>query len=174
MNIKVIYKNSRVEIFDTISFTTPQPFATKNMLTDFELHLDELKEKGLWLYAHYYEIDDEYKKSTDDTETPMAHRKFGWKFLLSQPNELENIIRVDIDDNTVLLRIENELYNFNLFKEKERLLMDNQGGAIYTRILNLYEYYKTSDMNNKCLTDEEAAREIGLSIETIDAMQSKV
>lgn len=45
------YRNGRVDVFDTMSFTAPSPLGKENALTNFELRFDELGIKGLWLAA---------------------------------------------------------------------------------------------------------------------------
>ena len=44
MNITIRYDNGRIDVFDTMSFTAPQPYPTTNMLTNFERKLDEVEQ----------------------------------------------------------------------------------------------------------------------------------
>lgn len=48
-------------MFDTSAFASSAPFDSKNMLTDFEIILDGIEEKGLWLTANYYAAKAEYR-----------------------------------------------------------------------------------------------------------------
>ena len=57
MKIEMAYRNGRVDVFDTMSFTAPSPLGKGNALTNFELRFDELGETGLWLAAHHYDAD---------------------------------------------------------------------------------------------------------------------
>ena len=57
MRIEMAYRNGRVDVFDTMSFTAPSPLGKENALTNFELRFDELGKTGLWLAAHHYDVD---------------------------------------------------------------------------------------------------------------------
>lgn len=54
MNVRITYPGGRIDVFDTSAFASSAPFDSKNMLTDFEISLDGIEEKGLWLVANYY------------------------------------------------------------------------------------------------------------------------
>ena len=56
MRIQVRYESNRLDVFDTASFTKPEPFDGANMLTNFEVRVDELGNTGLWLVAHQFQL----------------------------------------------------------------------------------------------------------------------
>ncbi|WP_165046336.1 hypothetical protein [Adlercreutzia sp. ZJ138] len=117
MRIQVRYENNRLDVFDTASFTKPEPFDGANMLTNFEVRVDALGNTGLWLMAHRYEISDAYVEGTQEGETPVARRKRGWRFLLAEASELESIEAVSIDGQTTLMRISGELADMVRFEQ---------------------------------------------------------
>lgn len=138
MNITIRYDNGRIDVFDTVSFTAPQPFPQTNMLTDFELKLDDLGKKGLWLAAHYYAIGQAYRESAGDDEVPVARRKMGWRFLLAQEDEVDHIQSVDMDGSPVLRRAAGTLFDYARFEAVASTLLGNQPAALYSRIMALY------------------------------------
>lgn len=77
MKIQIRYKNNRLDIFDTSSFTKPEPFDDANMLTNFEVRVDELGNTGLWLIAHHYEVSEAIAKTADEGETPWQGASAG-------------------------------------------------------------------------------------------------
>ncbi len=138
MNITIRYDTGRIDVFDTVSFTAPQPFPQTNMLTDFELKLDDLGTKGLWLAAHYYAVAPEYRESAGDGEIPVARRKMGWRFLLAQQDEVVHIQSVEMDGAMVLRRAAGALFDYARFENVASTLLGNQPTALYPRILALY------------------------------------
>ncbi len=55
MEIRIRYRNNRVDVFDADTFTKSEPFGNANMLTDFEVLFDQLGKTGIWLAAHSYD-----------------------------------------------------------------------------------------------------------------------
>ncbi len=98
-----IYYEGRIDVFDTDRFTEAQPFRSKSMLADFELHYGEIEESGLWLHAHCYAAND--ANSADDGEIPEARRKMGWRFQLADPGEAAGIRSIVMDGAAVLMQI---------------------------------------------------------------------
>lgn len=49
MKIEMAYRNGRVDVFDTMSFTAPSPLGKENALTNFELRFDELGKRDCGL-----------------------------------------------------------------------------------------------------------------------------
>ena len=97
MNIKIFYDNGRVDEFDTSDFTTSLPFTGTNMLTNYEVRFDTLQEENLWLHAHYYEINDAYAAESESNEVPVARRKKGWRFLLVDKREIDQVAKIIVD-----------------------------------------------------------------------------
>lgn len=140
MRIQIRYKSNRMDIFDTISFTKAEPFDGVNMLTNFEVRVDELGNTGLWLIAHQYEISDAYAKSTEDGSTPTARRKRGWRFLLAESGELDSIESLSIDGQLVLMRVAGELADMVRFDQMCDLWLPSAGAkGIAQRALQLFD-----------------------------------
>ena len=97
MKVEIRYQDNRLDVFDTASFTKADPFDGQNMLTNFELRFDSLGDTGLWLTAHFYDAAESYSKKTKEGQTPVAHRKRGWRFLLAESGELDCAESVSVD-----------------------------------------------------------------------------
>lgn len=65
MNVRITYPSERIDVFDTSAFVSSVPFDSKNMLTDFEINLNDIEEKGLWLVANYYAAKAECREGSD-------------------------------------------------------------------------------------------------------------
>lgn len=140
MRIQVRYQSNRLDVFDTASFTKPEPFDGANMLTNFEVRVDELGNTGLWLVAHQYEVAEAYAKAADEGETPIARRKRGWKFLLAEAGELPRVESVAIDGQTTLMRIAGELADMVRFEQMcELWLPMSAGKCIAARAVLLFD-----------------------------------
>lgn len=140
MRIHIRYADNRLDIFDTDTFTRTEPFDGPCMLTNFELRIDELGLTGLWLTAHYYDIAADYRFETAAGETPTAHRKRGWRFLLAEEGELAQIEGVTVDGQTVLMRIAGELADMVRFEQMcELWLSMADDSCVALRAVHLYE-----------------------------------
>ena len=73
MKVQIKYRDGRLDVFDTDSYTPSQPFGDGCMLANYEVPFDQL-EKGLWLQAHFYETDPRFKEGS-------------WRMTLSQSAE---------------------------------------------------------------------------------------
>ena len=140
MVIVIRYDNGRIDAFDTVSFTAPQPFPAKNMLTNFELKLDALGTTGLWLAAHYYDVDPAYRGDAEGGEIPVARRKMGWRFLLAQADEVAHVRTVELDGSVVMRRIAGQLIDYARFEERAKAALGEKPSAINKRVLALYDF----------------------------------
>lgn len=52
MKVRIEHEGGRTTLFDTLSFTEGSPFSGANMLTEFDLEMQEDPEKGLWITAN--------------------------------------------------------------------------------------------------------------------------
>ena len=140
MKIQIRYSNNRLDVFDTDAFTKSDPFSGTCMLTNFEVRIDALGKTGLWLTAHYYDADSGYAKQVSGENTPVAHRKRGWRFLLAEDGELPYIESVGIDGQTIMLRIADELIDMIRFEQMcELWLSMTDDGCIANRAVQLYD-----------------------------------
>lgn len=174
MIIQIRYENGRVDMFDTVSFTAPQPFPTTNMLTNFELRFDELGTCGLWLAAHYYDVSASYREGIADEEVPVARRRKGWRFLLAQASEIEDIRSIDIDGSTVMRRIAGELADISRFEECAGAALGSQPAALYPRILALYSFYEQQHgALGLSLDPDEIAAEFGFTAQMVEQVEAE-
>ena len=76
MKVQIKYRDGRLDVFDTDSYTPSQPFGDGCMLANYEVRFDQL-EKGLWLQAHFYETDPRFKEDLEDDVVPVGRRAMG-------------------------------------------------------------------------------------------------
>lgn len=173
MRVQIRYANNRLDIFDTSSFTKPEPFEGTNMLTNFEVRVDELGNTGLWLVAHFYEIDDTYAQSAEEGETPVSRRRRGWRFLLAEASELETIESVSIDGQTTLMRMAGELADMvRLDQMSELWLPAYSGKPIAQRAVLLFDALCQA-FPELAADTESVARMCGMSAQAIDELRDR-
>lgn len=93
MKVQSNNRDGRLNVFDTDSRTQSQPFGGGCMLADYEARFGQL-EKGLWLQTHFYETDQRFKEDLDDSVVPVGRRAMGWRLLLAEAGELEEVEQV--------------------------------------------------------------------------------
>ena len=98
----------------TSAFASSAPFDSKNMLADFEINLEGIEEKGLWLVANYYTAKAEYREGA--TDIPAARRSRGWRFLLATADEAKDLCDVTVDAETLIARICDSVCNMREFE----------------------------------------------------------
>lgn len=108
MIVKAYYSGGRIDVFDTDRMTdgTPQP---GTLLTNYALDLADVNGESLWLCSYYYEAADAYKEESGPKGLPVARRRDGWSFLIADADDLQKLIRVTVDGETVLIQIAGEL-----------------------------------------------------------------
>jgi len=174
MKIQIRYKNNRLDIFDPSSFTKPEPFDDANMLTNFEVRVDELGNTGLWLIAHHYEVSEAIAKTADEGETPVARRKRGWRFLLAESGELPDIESLSIDGQIMLARIAGELADMVRFEQMCELWLSKCGGqSITQRAVRLFDALCRA-FPELSANDAAIARMCGFSKQAMDELRVRV
>lgn len=108
MIVKAYYSGGRIDVFDTDRMTDGilQP---GNLLTNYALDLADVNGESLWLCSYYYEAADAYKGEMGPKGLPVARRRDGWSFLIADADDLQRLIRVTVDGETVLIQIDREL-----------------------------------------------------------------
>lgn len=139
MKIEMAYRNGRIDVFDTMSFTAPSPLGKGNALTNFELRFDELGETGLWLAAHHYDADPSYAEDRPESETPVARRRRGWRFLLAEASEVAELESVAVDGEVVLARILGEMVDVAQLKRSANLWLRSSGLSVAETIVQLFD-----------------------------------
>lgn len=108
MIVKAYYSGGRIDVFDTDRMTdgVPQP---GNLLTNYTLDLSDVNGESLWLCSYYYEAAQAYKDEKEPKDLPVARRRDGWSFLLADAEDMQELNRVTLDGETVLVQITGEL-----------------------------------------------------------------
>lgn len=171
MEIRIRYKNNRVDVFDTDTFTKSEPFGNANMLTDFEILFDLLGTTGIWLAAHSYDANPSYRSGAEVGSTPVARRRRGWRFLLAESAEVDEIETVSIGGDMVLQRICDELVDVLRLDETACAWVDGSDGmSTAGKIVALFE--TLSRVGPADAKRKETARMCGCSLALVNALQS--
>ncbi len=174
MKVEIRYRDNRLDVFDTASFTKADPFDGKNMLTNFELRIDALGNTGLWLTAHFYDAAEPYAKKTSEGETPVARRKRGWRFLLAEAGELESAESVSIDGKPVLLRVAGELIDMIRFERMCSIwLTASPGTPVAKQAVQLFDELCRAYPEDAA-DGERVARLCGFSLSAINELRERI
>ncbi|WP_165249357.1 hypothetical protein [Adlercreutzia sp. ZJ141] len=125
MKIEILYANSRIDVFDTDKLSPREPFAKTAAIVNYELRCDLLGERGLWLWVHTY--DTGTPQCADSENPPVGTRKRGWRFLLAEAGELDDVERITADGEEISFRIGGELVDAVRFRSMVELLVDDAG-----------------------------------------------
>lgn len=173
MKVQIRYESNRLDIFDTSTFTKAEPFEGANMLTNFEVRVDELGNTGLWLIAHMYETGESFANAAKEGETPTARRKRGWRFLLAEAGELSAIESLSIDGQTVLMKVAGELADLVRFEQMCDLWLPSAGGrSIAQRFVLLFDVLCRA-FPETAADGDAIARMCGLSKRAIDEVRER-
>lgn len=171
MDIRIRYRSNRIDVFDTNTFTKSEPFGNANMLTDFEILFDQLGDTGIWLAAHSYDASQSYRGETKDDSIPVAHRKKGWRFLLAENGEIDEIETVNIGGGIVLQRICGELVDVLKLDETASAWINNSDSL--SAVDKATELFETLSHSVPAGTPpEEVARMCGCSMALMGTLQT--
>lgn len=155
MNIQIFYDNGRIDEFDTENFTLPQPYEGANMLTNFEVRFDKLGTESLWLHAHYYDANPAYIQENPPGEVPVARRKMGWRFLLVDHREIDQVARIVVDGENAGWRQGGMFVNGIRFTQTARACCPLKDSAsLNARAVALHDYLAKA--HKELASDEEA------------------
>lgn len=174
MKVQIRYESNRLDIFDTSTFTKAEPFEGTNMLTNFEVRVDELGNTGLWLIAHMYETGGSFANAAKEGETPTARRKRGWRFLLAEASELSAIESLSIDGQTVLMKVAGELTDMVRFEQMCDLWLPSAGGRSITQRFVLLFDVLCRAFPETAADGDAIARMCGLSKRAIDEVRERM
>ncbi len=163
MKIEMAYRNGRVDVFDTISFTAPSPLGKENALTNFELRFDELGETGLWLAAHHYDADPSGTEACPDDETPVARRRRGWRFLLAEASELEELEWVAVDGELALARVLGEMVDVGQLRRSAELWLGTSNRSVAEAVVQLFDELSTVSQADCGIARDAIPRHCGCS-----------
>lgn len=171
MDIRIRYRNNRIDVFDTDTFTKSDPFGNANMLTDFEILFDQLGDTGIWLAAHSYDASQSYRGEAEDDSVPVAHRKMGWRFLLAESGEVDEIETVGIGGGIVLQRVCGELVDVLKLDETASAWISNSDGlSVADKAVGLFETLLGTVPTGT--PPAEVARMCGCSMTLMSALQA--
>lgn len=167
MRIEMAYRNGRIDVFDTMSFTAPNPLGKGNALTNFELRFDQLGETGLWLAAHHYDADPSTTEECPGDETPVARRRRGWRFLLAEASELDELEWVAIDGEMALARVLNEMVDVGQLMRSARLWLGTTNRSVAETIVHLFDSLSTVSHVDCGIARDSIPRHCGCSEELV-------
>ena len=167
MKIEMAYRNGRIDVFDTMSFTAPSPLGKENALTNFELRFDELGKTGLWLAAHHYDADPSYAEDCPDGETPVARRRRGWRFLLAEASEVDELESVTMDGEVVLARILGEMVDTAQLKRSVSLWLGSSGLSVAETVIRLFDELSAVSQADCGIARDAIPRHCGCSEELV-------
>ena len=104
MMIKTYYEGGHFVAFDTDRFTEELP-QVGNLLTNYAIDYDNENGERIWLSTYYYETNERYRETIGPTGLPVARRRDGWSFLLVDDMDMKTLLRLTIDEDTVLMRV---------------------------------------------------------------------
>lgn len=163
MRIEMAYRNGRVDVFDTMSFTAPSPLGKENALTNFELRFDELGNTGLWLAAHHYDVNPSGAESCPDDETPVARRRRGWRFLLAEASEIDELESVAVDGEVALVRVLGEMVDVEQLMRSARLWLGTSNRSVAETIIQLFDVLSTVSQADCGIARDAIPRHCGCS-----------
>lgn len=167
MKIEIAYTDGRIDVFDTVSFTAPNPLGKENALTNFELRFDKLGDTGLWLSAHHYDASPSYAEECPDDETPVARRKRGWRFLLAEASEIAELESVAIDGEVALNRILGEMVDVARLRRNETLWLGTSNRSITEAIIELFDALSVISQVDAAMPPDAVTRQCGCSEELV-------
>jgi len=141
MKVRITYGNGRISLFSTNEMLSPNPFGDANMLTNYELMIDEAGDDRIWLEIQYYRVSDSYRDEMESGKAPIARLQYGWRFVLVDPVSFDDVIAVHLDDKLIAWREDGVLVNGNRFNMCEMISYSgNPNASVDSRMVELYRY----------------------------------
>ena len=170
MKLKLLYDSLRIEMFDTNELTEKKALGDRNLLTNYELRMDQIDGDRLWLEMLWYDASSSVRADNPGEAIATARRTNGWRFLLADPEDMRHLMAVYLDDALVIWRESGELVFGALFMLRESLYYsDEKTSSISRRAVFLHDYMKRK--RPEIADDPEAlCAEIGYPLEAYNAM----
>ena len=127
MRVEVFYEGGRIDCLDTDQFTEPRPFSGRNVLTDYELHREAMREQGLWLACHCYDLGATVEGETCAGTAPAVQRATGWQMLLVPAASVPAVLRIAVNGTTVSARHRGRLVDVAALDALMRSLVGDMG-----------------------------------------------
>ena len=143
MKLKLLYDNLRIEVFDTSELTEKKALGDRNLLTNYELRMDQIDGDRLWLEMLWYDASSKVRSENPEGPMATARRTDGWRFLIADPEDMKQLMAVYLDDELVIWRESGELVFGALFKLHETLYYsDEKKTSVSRRAVFLHDYMK--------------------------------
>lgn len=143
MKLKLLYDNLRIEVFDTNELTEKKALGDRNLLTNYELRIDQIDGDRLWLEMLWYDASSKVRSENPEGSMATARRTNGWRFLLADPEDMKSLMAVYLDDELVVWRESGALVFGALFKLHETLYYsDDKKTSVSRRAVFLHDYMK--------------------------------
>ena len=114
MQITVTYNNGRMEVFDTNSLTSAQPFGSHTLLNEFDVRLNDLGEQSLFMDIHHYE---DVGEADSTSSTAELVRQRGRRCTLADSSEISQILSIEADGKLLAWQQGGALVNAMLFEQ---------------------------------------------------------
>lgn len=165
MIVKTYYEGGRIDAFDTDHMTESLPLKG-NLLTNYSIDLGDAKDGCIWLSSYYYESSERYRETVNPKGLPVARRRDGWSFLVADPDDVEKLLRMTVDGETVLVRVAGELVDATALRWAYDVAEDVAPMAVaaHGHLVGLLGNQDGVDV------ESEACRLMGFSREAFDAV----
>ena len=141
MEIKILYDDSRLEVFSTSELTEKKALGDCNLLTNYELRMDRIDGERLWLETLWYDASSSVRAENPSGDMPAARRTAGWRFLLADENDMRHLMAVYLGDKLIIWRESGQLVFGALFNLKETLYYsDDKSSSVSRRAVLLHDY----------------------------------
>lgn len=141
MELKLLYDSMRIEVFDTNELTEKKALGDRNLLTNYELRMDQVDGDRLWLEALWYDASSAVRAESPEGPMATARRTAGWRFLLADPEDMKHLMAVYLDGSLVIWRESGQLVFGALFNLRETLYYsDEKASFISRRAVFLHDY----------------------------------
>ena len=178
MNIKVYYENGKISEFDTQNFCTTEPFAKEgsgNITTEFDIRFDNSRQEGLLLKIYCYNLTVDaitHNEIDDDTGhiMPYAGREIGRAVRLVSKEEMDEMVKIEVDGQVVAWRIADTVINGMKFMSQSFLCQSQVSDAsMNQQAISLFSYLTAAHPDK---TEEEVCEMFGYNLKTINAIQA--
>ena len=143
MKLKLLYDDFRIEVFDTNELTEKKALGDSNLLTNYELRMDQIDGNKLWLEIFWYDASPKVKEDNPEGSVLTARRSRGWRFLLVDSVDISHLMAVYLDDKLVMWRESGELVFGALLKLYETLYYsDEKTASVSRRAIFLHDYMR--------------------------------
>lgn len=143
MKMKLLYDSLRIEVFDTNELTEKKALGDRNLLTNYELRVDRIDGDRLWLEVFWYDASSTVRADSPEGPLATARRTNGWRFLLADPEDMQHLMAVYLDDALIIWRESGELVFGALFRLREALYYsDEKTSSVSRRAVFLHDYMK--------------------------------